>query len=224
MSILTPNKPCKKCGGIERHNDGRCAQCRANAGKKYRESNRDKVSERKRLYRIGNIEKVKAGIRDWLSKNKERVEENRRNWRRNNPEKVRAQSAREHAARREEEKEYSKKWRLSNPEKVKAQRDKYWTENHDKAIEKTHRRRARIAGNGGDYTAKEWKDLVDLYENKCLCCGRNDVKITVDHIVPISVGGSNNIDNIQPLCKSCNSTKGAKVIDYRPHTKTARNL
>lgn len=224
MSILSPNKICKKCGGTERRKDGRCVSCRAEAGKRYRESNPEKVKERKRVYRINNIDKVNAGIRDWLSRNKKRVEENRRNWRRNNPEKVRAQSVREHVARREKEKEYSREWRRKNPEKVRAQRNKYWIENHDKAIEKTHRRRARIAGNGGDYTVGEWQDLLDLYEHKCLCCGRSDVKLTVDHIIPVFMGGSNYIENIQPLCKSCNSTKNVKIIDYRPRTKTARKL
>ena len=37
--------------------------------------------------------------------------------------------------------------------------------------------------------------------------------LTVDHVVPISKGGSNDISNIQPLCCNCNSKKNAKQID-----------
>jgi 5-methylcytosine-specific restriction endonuclease McrA len=39
--------------------------------------------------------------------------------------------------------------------------------------------------------------------------------LTEDHVVPLSLGGSNDIDNIQPLCKSCNSSKRGRHIDYR---------
>jgi 5-methylcytosine-specific restriction endonuclease McrA len=57
---------------------------------------------------------------------------------------------------------------------------------------------------------------VKHYGGRCLCCGRNDVTLTVDHIVPLVMGGSNDISNIQPLCRSCNCSKQAKNIDYRP--------
>jgi len=32
----------------------------------------------------------------------------------------------------------------------------------------------------------------------------------------LAAGGTHDPDNVQPLCKSCNSKKAIKIIDYRP--------
>jgi 5-methylcytosine-specific restriction endonuclease McrA len=79
-------------------------------------------------------------------------------------------------------------------------------------------RRDRKKGAEGSYTAAEWEALKARYHYCCLCCGEQEpaIKLTVDHIVPISKGGANVIDNIQPLCRSCNARKYARHIDYRP--------
>lgn len=49
---------------------------------------------------------------------------------------------------------------------------------------------------------------------KCLKCGYFD-NLTIDHINPIYHGGENKISNLQTLCRSCNSSKSSKYIDYR---------
>lgn len=45
---------------------------------------------------------------------------------------------------------------------------------------------------------------------KCLHCGTGE-GLTLDHIVPWSLGGSDDMDNLQTLCQPCNSSKGARV-------------
>lgn len=62
---------------------------------------------------------------------------------------------------------------------------------------------------------KEVRDYIfDKYGKKCLCCG-DEENISLDHIIPIFHSGKNELDNLQPLCRSCNSRKGTKTIDYR---------
>ena len=83
-----------------------------------------------------------------------------------------------------------------------------------------HVRRARINEAEGSFTAKEFNNLLKQFD-KCPMCGEKweDIKLpkhkkvpwTVDHIIPISKKGKNTIDNIQPLCFSCNSKKGDKI-------------
>jgi 5-methylcytosine-specific restriction endonuclease McrA len=81
---------------------------------------------------------------------------------------------------------------------------------------KTARRYARRRGAGGSHTAEEWAALCQAYGNMCLRCGATGRPLTRDHVVPLVLGGTNTIDNLQPLCFGCNSAKGGrKTIDYR---------
>ncbi len=68
-------------------------------------------------------------------------------------------------------------------------------------------------GNGGWHTQEEWNELCKKWNNGCACCKRK-IKLTIDHIIPVSKGGNNSIENIQPLCQSCNSKKYLKIIKY----------
>ena len=66
----------------------------------------------------------------------------------------------------------------------------------------------------GKVTAREWEEKLKEFNHSCAYCGAKE-KIEQDHIIPLSKGGSDNIENIQPLCKSCNSKKHTKTIKYK---------
>ena len=80
----------------------------------------------------------------------------------------------------------------------------------------SERRVLLLKQNGGFHSKGEWENLFAQYNWTCLACHRSkpEIQLTKDHIIPASKGGSNNIENIQPLCKSCNSKKNNKTIKY----------
>ncbi len=99
-----------------------------------------------------------------------------------------------------------------------SERSKRWVDkNRSKKYFMTLRRRARKNNAEGSHTFEDWLLLKSYYKNMCLCCKKQEpvIELTQDHIVPLSMGGSDYIDNIQPLCRSCNSIKKVKTINYR---------
>ncbi|BAY63037.1 type III restriction enzyme res subunit [Calothrix brevissima NIES-22] len=52
----------------------------------------------------------------------------------------------------------------------------------------------------------------------CLCCGAKEgikVRLQIDHIKPVSVGGETSLENSQTLCSICNNFKKSHEIDFR---------
>jgi 5-methylcytosine-specific restriction endonuclease McrA len=78
------------------------------------------------------------------------------------------------------------------------------------------RYKARKKQAEGNHTFGEWELLKKQYGYTCPACGKSEpqIKLTEDHIVPLSKGGSDYIENIQPLCVSCNTRKYTKIEVY----------
>lgn len=185
-----------------------CKSCCAAAGRQRRQSNPEKLRsadrmryaadparrERIKEYRKSHPEAVREAGRRHRAKYRDRLIEKHRAW---------------NAAHPGYATEQSRKWREANPERMR-----------DLATETRHRRRAASHNAVGSFTTSEFKDLCNRYGNVCLACGGAH-KLTADHVVPLSRGGSNCIDNIQPLCGSCNSKKHRKTVDHRSTARTA---
>lgn len=139
-------------------------------------------------------------------------------WRSENPERMRelwrgiATKARQlHPDR---VKENRKRAYRKNSEPFK-QRSKEWRENNADRRQAMHRRRkAAASGAEGSYTASDIEAIRKMQRNRCAHC-RKKTKLTIDHIVPVSKGGSNWPRNLQLLCMNCNSSKRASdQIDH----------
>jgi 5-methylcytosine-specific restriction endonuclease McrA len=127
----------------------------------------------------------------------------------------------------ERERTRSKKYSEEHKEEKRLKNKKYNRENHahktfhNMEYRKAHpeqcridarNRRARVKNaSGNGWIAKEEKQLFEDYCHRCAYCG-GKTRLTVDHIVPLALGGSHSIDNAVPACLSCNSSKGARPL------------
>jgi len=67
----------------------------------------------------------------------------------------------------------------------------------------------------------------DMTNGDCACCGvrlhpyaGRPSSFHIDHVVPRSLGGGDDIDNLQPLCRDCNLSKGNRgTVDHLPHLR-----
>lgn len=95
-----------------------------------------------------------------------------------------------------------------------------WHVKHQKKYDDERARRNAIArwtreySAGGHFSRREFAELCERFGGVCLACGTKS-ELVADHVIPLSKGGGNKIDNIQPLCASCNLGKGSLLKDYR---------
>lgn len=68
--------------------------------------------------------------------------------------------------------------------------------------------RLKLAKEKGDHTESEWLSLCGEFDFRCVRCGQRSRTLEKDHIIPIYQRGDNSVRNLEPLCKTCNTSKG----------------
>lgn len=152
-------------------------------------------------YSLRNQEKVRNWVREYAKARPE--------WRR---EKGRASYLRH----RESRQESNRRWHDRNRDRIKLYIKQWIEENRDKKRAAHRNRKARKRQNGGSHTAADVNEIFKWQRGKCAYCPvRLDKNFHVDHITPLSKGGSNDRKNLQLLCGPCNLSKSARdPIDF----------
>lgn len=155
------------------------------AARAYYRANRDRIREQQRLYRVENADAKKARDTEYRARNREVL---------------RAYHVAYAAAHRQESQRRAKEWMKANPERV---------------AEIQRRRRARKRG-----ATIGPVDLDALWTGYCGICGtRMDRALawphprspSLDHIIPLAMGGSHSQENLRWTCLVCNCRKGARL-------------
>lgn len=153
-------------------------------------------STKHKRYHADNAASILMKVVAWQAANPDRVSARRKRWAAENPEKMRASR---------------KKWKKDHPDEVRADAAMRARANPEKRAALENVRRTRKAGSGGKFTAAQIATLHSKQRGRCACCSTNlKGRFHRDHIMPVALGGSSDITNIQLLCPTCNSRKGAK--------------
>lgn len=72
-------------------------------------------------------------------------------------------------------------------------------------------------GPSGRLPASQWLPLrnavIERDGHACAYCGDTDAQLCADHVVPLSRGGTNDIENLVCACIPCNSSKSDRLLE-----------
>ena len=148
------------------------------------------------------------------NKNKEHYKKYQKQWKAANREYVNSRDKKYREEHPEIEFKKQKKYRETHKEQLYEKGKKYRETHRDYFKVKYKERKNNIKStNDGSITQALLEELLLLQDNKCTYCG---CKLTpdnkhMDHIIPISRGGTHTADNIHYVCKGCNQSKGSKL-------------
>lgn len=185
-------------------------------------------------------EAARARAAAWYAANRERAQATQAAYRAAHREERRATDAAYLAANRERKQERDRAYRAANRDRIAAWRARYQKANHDRLAERARLRylanpaaarrrgqewlRARptlaaagFAANAANRRADMWdadgrlsrEDVLALWIREPVCVDCGDGR-GLDHVIPLSRGGSNTTGNLANRCRFCNSRKGVR--------------
>lgn len=177
--------------------NSKCKECHNNQAKKYYKEHKESRNQYSKKYR----EKNKDYYKTYREEHKDYYAEYSKKYRKEN-------------------KDYFQKYCKENKERYKDYNKTYRNTPQGQVVMfNAHIKRRQIQeqqGNG--ITTEQWLEMIKFFDFKCAYSeeyigGNINVNRTIDHIVPLVKGGSHEIWNCVPMCRSYNSSKHDKDIE-----------
>jgi len=130
---------------------------------------------------------------------------------------IRAYATAWYGRNKEKQVKRAAEWHNSHLQARKLHRARWSKSPNGRASKHARRVRRNYRLNGAHFTGAEWQEKLELFQYRCAYCKRKVKKLTVDHIIPLALNGSNTIDNVVPACLRCNTHKS---IAYWPVQST----
>lgn len=170
-----------------------CTLCR----RAYYLENRQREVERSRKFYLENGERVRERMRLYFEENRKAILARNRAYRATHRDESVQRNRMYYVANRERMNKQAKEWRQANPElcRVFSYRKRAWKQNAQ-----------------GTHTADDIRRQHKSQRGRCYYCQcKVGDKYHVDHVVPLSRGGSNGPENLVIACPKCNMEKQAKL-------------
>lgn len=163
--------------------------------KAYVAANRDTYLAQKQAYRAANREELREKTAAYKAANREKLRQRRIAYEEANRELLRQRRAAHYAANRAVEIQRSLAYIATHKEQV--------------AFRNKQARARKYNAPICDLSLSQWREIKEHYGHRCVYCHRKMARLTMDHIIPLTKGGSHTVANIVPACRSCNSKKQA---------------
>lgn len=194
-----------------------CRTCYREQRAQHYAENAESISLKSKQKYATNPEPAKARSRERYNRDPEADKAYSKAWRKAHPEARSAIGKRYYEKHKAQIREYERKHSLANKDRRREQSREWLKKNRDKSRAQRLNRIARLAKADGTHTGADRLSLYILQEKRCAYCGialyidmKRDTHI--DHVIPLSKGGSNGVENLVLTCMFCNQSKGDKTL------------
>lgn len=164
--------------------DKHCAECHKERSKAYYVKHRSYIADRQAKYYIDNKDKLIRQQLKYRLKNIDKINK------------------------------YFVNYRIQNREKLKlvdSRRSQFPKRQLQNRIKASNRRATKKLNHSCKYTLEQVNQRFQLFDGLCAYC--SSIAESIDHVIPISMGGSDVLGNLLPSCQSCNSSKNSRNLE-----------